>query len=272
MGTVIDVTLENFEEAVIHGSMERPVVVDFWANWCAPCKQLGPLLERLSDELDFVLAKVDTEANQQLASYFRIASIPDIRVFSQGQMVDMIQGALPEAQLRKALSKHFLSEEDKALLEAETMIQQGAAAEAMPILDALLKINPSAKKPLYLKAKGFVDLGDTEAAKSLIKQFSEADDYFREAKALGELMEFHQECARKDIADPVGLSYQSACSLALQGQYREALEGFLSIVQSQKGWRDDAARKAMLTLFGVLGAKHELTWEYRARLNTILFI
>lgn len=272
MSSTIDVTLENFEEVVIQGSLERPVVVDFWANWCAPCKQLGPVLERLSQEMDFVLAKVDTEKNQQLAAYFRISSIPDIRVFAQGQMVDALQGALPEAQLRKALGKHFLSEADKTLLEAENLLQQGQAEAALPLIDSLLQAKPSDKKVLYCKAKAMVDLGQTDAAKDLLRQFGEGDDFFREAKALGELMEFHQECARKDIADPTGIAYQQACALALQGQYRESLEGFLAIVQSQKNWRDGAARKAMLTLFGVLGAKHELTWEYRSRLNTILFI
>lgn len=272
MSSVIDVTLENFEDVVIHGSMERPVVVDFWANWCAPCKQLGPLLEKLSQELQFVLAKVDTEANQQLAAYFRISSIPDIRIFSQGQMVDSIQGALPESQLRKVLGKHFLSEADKAILEIESFLQQGHPDRALPLIETLLQEKPTEKKVLYCKAKAFVDLGKTDDAKAILQLFHEGDDFFREAKALAELMDFHQECARKDVTDPTGISYQSACALALQGQYREAMEGFLTIVQSQKGWRDDAARKALLTLFGVLGAKHELTWEFRARLNTILFI
>lgn len=272
MSSIIDVTLDNFEDVVIHGSMKRPVVVDFWANWCAPCKQLGPVLERLSQELDFVLAKVDTETNQQLAAYFRISSIPDMRVFSQGQMVEALQGALPEAQLRKALAKHFLSEADKALLEAEALLQQGSPESALPILDALLQAKPKEKKVLYCKAKAMVDLGKTEEATLLLKEFAEGDDFFREAKALAELMDFHQECAKKDLSDPIALAYQNACALALQGQYRESLEALLTIVQNHKNWREDSARKAMITLFGVLGAKHELTWEFRSRLNTILFI
>jgi putative thioredoxin len=272
MSATIEVTLENFEDTVIHGSMERPVVVEFFLVGGRPGSPQGPNLELLSREMDFVLARIDVEKNQQLAAHFRLTALPDLRVFSKGKMVDMVTGSVTEVALRKRLSKFFLSEFDLALLEAESLLQQGNTDLAMPILDQLLSQKPTDKKVLYCKAKALVDSGSTEDAKAILRQFSEGDDFFREAKALGELMDFHQECAKKDITDPIDLQYQNACGFALQGQYREALEDFLQITQANKNWRDGAARKAMLTLFGVLGPKHELTWEYRSKLNTVLFI
>jgi len=274
MSQVIDVTLANFEQVVIEGSMEKPVVVDFWASWCAPCKALGPILEKLSTEFGFVLAKIDTETpeNQQLAAYLRVSSIPDIRVFKSGQMVDALQGALPEAQLRKRLSKYFLSEEDLQILQVETALEQGQAAEALDGLGVLLRQKPEDRKLRYLQAKCLVALGQGEDATRLLRTFLESDDYYREARALLELMDFHTEAARTDVADAETMEYRTACRHAANGDYRAAFETFLAQVVRDPSAKDSPARKAMLTLFGVLGPKHELTWEYRAKLNTLVFI
>ncbi|HSQ42560.1 MAG TPA: tetratricopeptide repeat protein [Fibrobacteraceae bacterium] len=269
---MVEVTVENFEDVVIRGSGERAVVVDFWAEWCGPCKQLGPVLEKLSQEMDFVLAKVDTEKNQELASYFRLSSIPDVRVFFQGKMVDAMQGALAESQLRKRLARFFLSPEELALQEIETLLNQGQSQQALDALAPILASQPGNRKAQYYQAKALLGTGDETGVKAILQGFSEGDDFFREAKALGDLMAFHQEVARKDLSDPTEIEYQQACALALQGQHREALEAFLQIAETRTNWRDGAARKAMLTLFGVLGPKHELTWEFRSRLNTLLFI
>jgi len=272
MNGVIELTLENFQQVVVQGSMERPVVVYFWGEWAAPCKEMTPILNKLSSEMNFVLATVDAEKDQQIATYFRITNVPDIRIFSQGQMVDAIQGTLTETSLRKRLGKHFLSPADLALIEAETLLQQGNPTAALPLLDQLLAADPTSKKVLYSKAKALVDLDRSEEARTILSSFQEGDDFFREAKALGELMAFHQVCARPATSDPVEQAYRNACAQALRGDYHAALDGLLAIVATNPKWSEEAARKSMLTLFGVMGAKHELTWEYRAKLNSLLFV
>ena len=274
MSQIVDVTLADFESVVLEGSKQRPVVLYFWTTWCASCKAMQPVLEKLATDLDFVLAKVNAETpeNQQLAAYFRIASVPDIRVIQNGQMADVIQGALPENQLRQRLSRFFLSEEDQLLMAAEEAVDQGLANEALSILVELGTRQPQNPKVRYLHAKALVLLGRHADAQALLGSFTEADDFYREARSLLELMDFHQEVARTDSVDASGQTYREGCRLAVQGDYRGALELFLVLVQESPASADLPARKAMLTLFGVMGPKHELTWEFRSRLNTILFV
>lgn len=269
----MEVTLQNFEEVVVRGSMQRPVVVDFWASWCAPCKALGPVLEKLSVEMNFVLAKVNTETNQKLAEYFRISSIPDVRVFNQGKMVDSFQGALPESQIRQILARHCLSEIDALLLEVEAQVTAGNGAAAIGILEDTLAAHPTDKKIRYWLARCHLSAGNSDQTLSLLNEFREGDDFYRQARSLVDLMAFYSECARKDNpTEPMAKSYKDNCCLAANGDHKAALEGFLAMVSQDKAWNDEAARKAMITLFDVLGAKHEWTWEYRSRLNRILFV
>ena len=272
MNRIVELTLENFQEIAVQGSMERPVVIEFYSERSQASKQMGLALATLSKEMNFVLGRVDTDKDQQIAGYFRVTSIPDARVVSQGQMVEAIQGALTEPLLRKRLAKHFLSPTDLLLIEAESLLQQGLPDAALPIIEELLAASPTSKKLQYCKSKALVDLGRGEDARTLLNGFHEGDDFFREARALSELMAFHIVCSQAPSSDPVEQSYRNACSQALQGEYRAALDELLVLVETQPKWNEGAARKAMLTLFGVMGAKHELTWEYRAKLNRILFI
>lgn len=272
MSSIVHVTLENFEETVIHGSMQRPVIVEFIAEWNPQSKQQALITEKLSKELDFTLARIDVDQNQQLVAHFRLSALPDIRVFSKGKMVDFITGVVTEEACRKRLSRHFLSEFDLALIQAETLQHQGKPMESIQLLDTLLLEKPNDRKVLYSKAKALVDTNATEQAKAILALFQEGDDFFREARSLSQLMDFHQVLSQKDLTDATDLAYQKACGEALGGAYQQALDGFLAIVQSQPNWKNGQAKNAMLTLFGVLGPKHALTWEYRAKLNTILFV
>ena len=161
MSAVIEITLENFEDVVVNGSMEKPLVVEFTSPRSAACKQVGDILEILSREMDFTLARVNIDQNQQIASYFRLTTVPDVRVLSQGKTIDILSGSLNEKQLRKSLSRHFLSPEDLALIEVETFLQQGQTQNALELLEPLLARRPADKKLLYCKAKALVDFGDT---------------------------------------------------------------------------------------------------------------
>lgn len=272
MQNIFDIKFENFEEIVVKGSQERAVVVYFGATWSEPCKLMEAFLTKTSQEFNFVLAKIDVDTNQELTNYFQVSAIPDIRVVYQGRIADTIPAKLSDTQIKKRLSKFFLPPEALALIEADQLVQQGEPAQALIILEELLQQNPTDKKVHYCKAKALLDLGQNEESTSILQQFHEGDFYYREAKSLLELMSFHIILNQPVSSDPIELVYRQAIQAALQGDYVQSFEHFLEVVQKHKDWNNDAARKGMLTLFGVLGPKHELTWKYRSKLNTLLFV
>jgi len=248
----IQTDIETFEQTVILGSDEKAIAVAF---------EVSPALERLSNELKFNIAKLDPEDpnNQQLAAFLRISAITDIRIFKNKNIVANINGALPEAELKKQLLPLFLSEEDGLLLNAEEALNVGQASAAIKILQ---KLNASNKKVCYLLAKAQTMAGKKDEAKTLLQNIKEGDDFYSEAKSLSELMEFYEETKAP---------YSEAYKLASENKYKEALDCFLDLIENKKD-SEGKAKKAMITLFSVLGPKHELTWEYRAKLNRLIYI
>ena len=138
------VTAADFERIVIQGSFERPVLVDFWADWCAPCRQLMPILSRLVEEFNgqFFLAKVDTEAEQALAAQFGVRSLPTVQLFKNGQAVDQFMGALPEGQIREFLSRHISRASDRLLDQARQSIAEGDMSGAKGLIERAARDDP----------------------------------------------------------------------------------------------------------------------------------
>jgi len=252
---VIQTDIETFEQIVINGSAEKAIVVAF---------EVSPALEKLASELKFTIAKLDPEDpnNQQLAAYLRLTTLTDIRIFKNRQIVANINGAAPEAELKKLILPFFLSEEDSLLLNAEENLNLGQASSAIKILQKLFEKNASNKKVCYLLAKAKVMTGKKEEAKTLLQTIKEGDDFHNESKSLLELTEFYE-----DAKPP----YDKAYKLASQNKYKEALDCFLDLIENKQD-KEGKAKKAMITLFSVLGPKHELTWEYRAKLNRLIYI
>ena len=244
MAKVVQITAENFETEVAQASETRAVAVLFSSAEYPDCAPYSQLLGALSTSMDFTLGVVscDERENMQLIQAFRVRSVPEVHIVEKGQIADVIQGVLPEADLKKRLEKFFVSDE---------------ARFQMALEDA---------------AKASLGMGDTEKAKSVLTKFTEADDQYREAKSLLELLDFHAEAAKKDVQGKEAIVYHEACKLACAEDFESALQAFLNLYVEAPEWNDGAAKKAMLTLFGVLGPKHELTWKYRAKLNTMMFI
>ena len=179
---------------------------------------------------------------------------------------------MPEADLKKRLEKFFISDEARFQTALEDAIAQKNFDQALPMLDEALAKTPDDKKLQLLWAKASLGMGDTEKAKAVLQKFNEGDDQYREAKSLLELLDFHAEAAKKDVQGKEAIVYHEACKLACAEEFESALQAFLNLFVEAPEWNDGAAKKAMLTLFGVLGPKHELTWKYRAKLNTMMFI
>jgi len=252
---VIQTNIENFEQLVINGSVENAIAVAF---------EVSPVLEKLSGELKFTVAKLDPEDpnNQSLAGYLQIRALSDIRIFKNKQIAGGADGNLSEGELKKQLQPFFLSEEDTLLLNAEDALNLGQTSAAIKILQKLFEKTPANKKVCYLLAKAKTMSGKMEEAKTLLQSIKETDDFYKESKSLLELMEFYE-----NTAPP----YDKAYKFASQNKYKEALDCFLEIIENKQD-SENKAKKGMITLFSVLGPKHELTWEYRAKLNRLIYI
>lgn len=278
----IDVNEENFELAVLEQSKEVPVLVDFWAEWCGPCKVLGPVLEKLADEYggEFVLAKVNVDENQNLAGAFGIQGIPAVKLFKDGDLLSEFTGALPEPMLREFLSKFLPSAADKRAQEAAAFEDQGKDAEAKALYQAILESDPSHAKSLLGLARLAMNAGDNEAALELLDKISVVADERKEADRLIARLKLHSGAAQdlqalrvKVDAEPKNLEarFELAQELAGVEKYQEALAELLIIVKTDRNFQDDGARKAMVQIFEVLGSEDPLTDQYRSELAKVLF-
>jgi putative thioredoxin len=281
---VVTVTAANFEQVVLEGSREHPVLVDFWADWCAPCRQLMPILARLADEFAgaFILAKVDTEAEQELAAHFGIRSLPTVQLFKQGQPVDQFMGALPEAQIRDFLNRHIERQSDRLVVEALDRLAAGDLDGGARLIDAARAEDPDNSRLFIAEVQLKAARGDTKGAVELLEhtplelaadpQIAALRGRLYFASAVAEAATAN-ECADRLAADPDDSEarYQLAAHKVVAGDYQAALDLLLALMQRDRGYGDDAARKAVLMVFDLLGGEGDLVAAYRPKLARLLY-
>lgn len=281
MTFVIDVDEQSFEQAVLARSEQVAVLVDFWAAWCAPCRALGPILEKLARELAgaFVLAKVDTERSPELARRFGVRGIPDVKLFVRGQVAGGFVGAQPESAVRRFLEQHLPNELDERVREAESMWAEGKVEDARAALERAVeeKSNHAGARLLLARlASARGDQAELEKHVAAMLPGPEAEqgaallelsELARVARARGSLSDL-ESALRAHPEDPE-LAYARGAHLATLGRHREALEQLLSAL-SLRGAPREQVRRAMVALFTVLGPAHPLTQEYRRRLQVVL--
>jgi putative thioredoxin len=279
----IDVNEENFETAVLEQSKQVPVLADFWAQWCGPCKVLGPVLERLAEEYAgaFIVAKVNVDENPSLAAAFRIQGIPAVKLFKDGDLASEFTGALPEPMVREFLSKFLPTAADKQAQEAARLETEGKTAEAKALYQSILDSDPNHAKSLLGIGRLAMDAGDNDAALEYLDKISVVADERKDAERLIARLKLQGGTAAQDLkalhakieAEPNNLEARLALAQALAAMenYRDALPQFLQIVKTDRGFQDDAARKAMIQIFEVLGSDDPLTDQYRNELAKVLF-
>jgi putative thioredoxin len=273
---------DNFEADVLERSHEVPVLVDFWAPWCGPCRVLGPVLEKLADEYSgkFVLAKINVDESPSLAGAFGIQGIPAVKLIKDGEIAGEFTGALPEPAVREMLSRYLPSEYDEQADEAADLEEQGKPAEAQAIYQSILDLEPNHAKSLLGLGRLLMTGGDREGALNYLERISPAAQERKDADRLiarlqlqGDQSADEATLRQKLAAEPDSLEarFDFAQALAANEKFEEALGEFLNIVKSDRGFRDDGARKAMVQIFDVLPPDDPLIDKYRSELAKVLF-
>jgi putative thioredoxin len=281
-GWTIEAGEENFEADVLERSHEVPVLVDFWAPWCGPCRVLGPVLEKLADEYagKFVLAKINVDESPSLAGAFGVQGIPAVKLIKDGEIAGEFTGALPEPAVREMLSRYLPSEYDEQADEAADLEEQGKPAEAQAIYQTILDAEPNHAKSLLGLGRVLMNAGDRDGALKTLERISPAAEERKIADRLiarlqlqGDQSADEATLRQKLAAEPDSLEarFDLAQALAANEKFEEALSEFLNIVKSDRGFRDDGARKAMVQIFDVLPPDDPLIDKYRSELAKVLF-
>lgn len=272
MGVSVEVNSVNFATEVLEASFQKPVLVDFFAQWCGPCKILKPMLEALAQEYDFVLAKVDIDQSPDLAHTYEVAGVPDVRVVTQGEVNPGFVGVLPEPQLREFLSNlSFKSELDLGLEAVKAAIAQGDLEQAKAFFGHLISEFPQSQKLAIAAAKFLITQGSFESTEKILATVPEGDkEYYPQAKALRELIAIKQESANSgthDLDEP----FFAAIDQVLVENYEAALTQLLDLVSRSRKYRNDGARKAIVMVFELMGDENPLTNQYRRKLTSALY-
>ncbi len=281
----IDVNTGNFNAVVIEGSQKAPVVIDFWAPWCAPCRALAPVLEKLAAEYQgkFTLVKINSDENQALAAQFGVRGIPSVKAVVNGEIIDEFSGALPESAVRAFIERIVPSPAEELRREAMAAFGKDKnARRALDILGKAAQLEPLNEAVAIDRAEMLVDLGRLGEARGLIDALSPLTQMDERVVALKAKLDLAAGAAaapgagelEERIAKNAGdlAARLQLAQLKVAGKdYRAALDQLLEIVKRDRAFQDDIARKTMLQVFSLLGNDSALTSEYRRRLASAMY-
>ena len=280
---IVDIDESNAQTLLIEESQKRPVIVDFWADWCAPCKQLMPILEKLAAEYQgaFLLAKVNADEQQMLAQQLGVRSLPTVMVIKDGQPVDGFSGAQPESAVRDMLDKHVPSPQADSLVEAEQLLAEGDIPGALALFRGAWE--DSGQKPEFTMAYAgaLITANRLDEAEALLSDIKMVDQDARYQQLMAQI-ELQRQAARSPEIEALEADLASdeqnheiriklAVQLSSHGRYREALEHLLVVLRADRDWGNGEAKRVYLDMIATIGKGDPLAAEYQRKLFSLLY-
>lgn len=279
-----DVSVADFQEKVLDASRQVPVVVDFWADWCQPCRILKPILEKLAAEYGgrFILAKVNSDQNQEIAQHYGVRGIPAVKAFLNGEMIDEFTGALPEGQVREFIDRLVPSPAEPLRVQAAAAHEAGDIEGARKLMAQAINLDPRNDASYLDYIELSLEAGACDEAREVLEAVRDRSRDKTRVEALDAQLKLASGGGADTAAllariaaaaDDLDARLQLANALAAARDYRAALEQLLEIVRRDRKWSDEAGRKTMLTMFTMLGTQpqhDELVREFRVALSRTL--
>lgn len=280
---IVEINLENAQQYLIDESFIRPVLVDFWAEWCAPCKSLIPILEKLAKEYAgaFLLAKVNADEMNMISSQFGVQSLPTVMLMKDGQPIDGFAGALPELQVRELLAKYLPKPWEKFVNDAQAFIMAGDFNAALPLLRQAYDDSKHEAAIACLLAQCHLELNRIDNAEAILAtiKIADQDAHYTQLLAQVELQKqaakspelVALEVAHANEPDNLQFAYQLAIQYHAEDAYRPALELLIGILRKDRNFAEGAAKKTFMDILAALGKGDALAIEFQRKLFTLLY-
>jgi putative thioredoxin len=280
---MIEINESNFETEVLVRSHEMPVLVDFWADWCAPCKSLMPVLDKLYTDYQgqLQIVKINTDEQRSLAEVNGIRSLPTLRLYRDGEVVEEVMGAQPESVLRELIDPHLLRASNGILQDVQALASGGQTEAAIKLLEQGVQDDPgNPNLPMALARLCMAD-GQLERAAELLESLPRDQRDGEDGKNLKLLLEFARVAADADDPDTLSATlrdnpgnapawHQLGAQQIVNGDYSAALESFMELLKCDRTYADNAAQKGLIALFGLLGENDERVGRYRRQMANLL--
>lgn len=272
---IVDVSEADFEYQVLAYSQETPVIVDFWAQWCVPCKVLGPILENLTVENEgaFRLARVDVDQNPNLARQFRVSSVPTVKAFRDGVVVAELHGAQPEDRVREFLQTLLPSEIDLSYEKGLSLLKLDRPYEAEESFRDVLDEIPGHTGALLGLSKSLLLQDETGEAIDILHNFPAGKEFTlaETLLPLAQVLERSKNSAADLEEDPLEAAYAQNIRLIRRGNFEAAMDGILDILRQDKRFHSGEPRKVMLGILELIGDENPISRQYRSELASVLF-
>ena len=290
---IYDVNAKNFQEKVMQQSMKTPVMIDFWADWCQPCKKLMPVLEQIVNSYKgkIKLAKINIDENKQMAEQMQIRSVPTVAIVYKGQPIDGFNGNIAKSEIEEKIKKIVLneandddeqSEKINVLLElSEQEFKKGNYDEAMPLFMEVLAIEPEQTVATASLAKCYINMNDIKTAQEILENSNHQDDsnikealkileLAKQSSGMGDIKKLKDKYEKNKKNIQAGFDY--AIALFGLGKQEQSINLLLELFKQDKDWKDGAIKDKLLEFFAVLGFENSIVIEGRKKLSTIMFI
>ena len=270
--------MNDFQSDVLEQSMNMPVLVDFWAEWCAPCRVLGPILEKLADSQQdkWRLVKIDTEQNPEIAGYFGIRSIPNVKLFIDGQVADEFSGALPEEAIVEWLRQAIPTPETGQIEQAKMFLSTQRFQEARGLLQTIIANETETEEARVLLAQ--IDIysdnpKDHQNALELIQKIAPESKFAPQSESIQLIGKLFQPEYQSHLPEsPVRAIYLEGIEQLQKRKFSTALEQFIEVIRRERSYEDEGARRICIAIFKYLGEGHEISKKYRPAFSSAFYM